>query len=86
MDGERQQAPGWYPDERCPEDERYWDGAAWRGTRPRGDHAVRSRSAQDAADEASERRARGTALLVGTVGFAVVLGLLALVRMLIQRG
>lgn len=86
MDGETQRAPGWYPDERYPEDERYWDGASWRGTKPRGDHAVQPRSAQDAADDAAERRARGTALLVGTVGFAVVLGLLALVRMLIQRG
>ena len=40
MDGETQRAPGWYPDERYPEDERYWDGASWRGTKPRGDHAV----------------------------------------------
>mgnify|MGYP001471822349 CR=1 FL=1 len=73
MDGDQQRAPGWYPDERYPEDERYWDGTAWRGTKPRGEHAVRSRSALDAADEAADRRARLIALLVGSVGFALLL-------------
>lgn len=71
--------PGWYPDERYPEDERWWDGQAWAaGTRPAGDHAVRSRSALDAADEKAARRARGWAFLLGSVGVAVALAVWAL--------
>ncbi|MFN8146020.1 MAG: DUF2510 domain-containing protein [Candidatus Nanopelagicales bacterium] len=80
MDGDQQRAPGWYPDERYPEDERYWDGTAWRGTKPRGDHAVRSRSAQDAEDERSMRKTRAHGLIFMVVGLVVLFVLLALVR------
>ena len=73
-------APGWYPDERYPEDERWWDGTAWSaGTRPAGDPAVTARSAAEVAEEASMQRIRGWALLLVPVGVALAYAIRALV-------
>jgi hypothetical protein len=82
MSDDHERAPGWYPDERYPEDERWWDGRAWSTTRPRGDHTVRARSAEDAGDESVERRIRLASLALVPIGIALVY----LVYTIYQRG
>lgn len=75
-------APGWYPDERYPEDERWWDGASWTASRPRGEQSARPRSMAEVEEERHTQRVRRISLIAIPVGIAIVYALWALVSRL----
>lgn len=71
MDQDGKLPPGWYPDERYPGDERWWDGERWGSSRPGGyaaqvEHPI-------LADNKNHRAVMALASLVSLVVAAVVL-------------